>query len=206
MEEVAKLLQSVVQSYGFWGAVAVIVISVVTQLVKWPLKNKAEEWADKAKIDKKAVTVWFVFIPIVVSLIVTFVFYSWRMVKWDFAQFSWATYFSIASVFSALSIALYEAVDAFVKAKLAKEKKAIAEATGSAEVEALSPAQITDAYSKLKATAKASKKLAKENAKKEKKAKEIADLKAQLAKLEKEETTVTANAVAVVPSKEGKVI
>lgn len=184
MEEVAKLLQSVVQSYGFWGAVAVIVIMIVTQLVKWPLKKKAEEWAEKANIDKKAVTVWFVFIPVLVSLIVTFVFYSWRGVGWDYSQFSWASYFSQASVLSSVSVALYEAIDACVKAKLAKEKKAIAQASGSAEVESLSASQIVSAYSKVKASSKAAKKAAKENAKVVAKAKKIESLKAELAELE----------------------
>lgn len=186
MEEVANLLQSMVQSFGFWGAVAVIVIMVITQLVKWPLKSKAEKWADAAKIDKKAVTVWFVFIPIVISLIVTFVFYSWRSLDWKFSEFSWSSYFSIASVFSSVSVALYETIDAFVKAKLAKEKKAIASASGSTEVEALTATEISKAYAKVKETAKAEKKAAKAVAAKEKKAKEIKELEAKLALLKGE--------------------
>jgi hypothetical protein len=196
MEEVAKLLQSVVESYGFWGAIAVIVIMVATQLIKWPLKKKAEAWAGEAKVDKKAITAWFVFIPIVCSLIVTFIFYAWRSLSWDFSKFSWSSYFSISSVLASVSVALYEAIDAFVKAKLAKEKKAIAEATGSKEVETLSASQISKAYSDVKAATKLAKKQAKEVAEKKEKAKKIEELESELAKLKSDEssTVVVASA------------
>jgi hypothetical protein len=167
MDNIVQTLSDISSSYGFWGCVAVIVIMAASQGIKIPLKNWAESWSAKAGVDKKAITAYFVFIPVAVSLAVSLVLYLWRSLGWDVSQFDWGFYLGLSSVLSAASVSLYEAIDGFVKMKLAKEQKALSVATGSAEVAAMKPAEVAKAYSTYKATVRAAKKEAKAKAKAE---------------------------------------
>ncbi len=172
MEQTIKILEDVTKSFGFVGAVCVILILAISQIIKIPLKNKADEWSSATGIDKKVITCWFVFIPIIISLIVTFIFYSWRIINWNYEKFSWGGYISQAGVFSAISTTLYEAIDAFIKAKLAKEAKRLGVETSQTNL-----SKIRVAYSKMKKEEKNQKKALKAKAKEEAKAKKLAEVK-----------------------------
>lgn len=113
MEQFIEFFTNIMNTYGFWGCIIVIIVSILSQLVKLPLKKIiTKKYGD----NKKIITCWFSFLPIILSLGITFVFYSWRDLNWQFELFNWSTYITHSVVYGGLSTALYEMIDGFVKA------------------------------------------------------------------------------------------
>lgn len=157
MEEISEFFKSVMSSYGFWGCAVVIIVTIIAQLVKKPLKNIMEKQASKTGTDKKVLTCWLSFLPLAISLIVTFVFYSWRELNWCYSSFSWYKYLSEASVFAGLSTALYELIDAFVKAQISKAITAI----GDEYTKEMTASEVLSKYKDIKKATKQAEKEAK---------------------------------------------
>lgn len=187
MEEVAKFLEEVMRSFGFWGVINVLIISIIAQLVKIPLKKYAEKWSHQNKTEKSVITKYFAFLPYVFSLIATFIFYSWKELGWDMESFSWTTYLSEVVTFGSLAVALYEIISLVKKSIVAKA----ANATGL-DTSTTSSSEIMAAYNRLntakKKALKAENSELNQKSKVAKKAAKIAKLNAQIEKLNKEVT------------------
>lgn len=180
MEQISKFFQDIMSSYGFWGCVVVVIVTIISQFIKLPLKKIIENHTNKMGTDKKVLTCWLSFLPLVVSLIVTFVFYSWRMIKWDFSLFVWYEYFSEVAVFAGLSTALYELIDGFAKAQVSKAISAI----GDDYLKGMTASEVMQKYRELKQTQKEEKKEAKVEEKKNELQTQIKELQNKLNNIE----------------------
>jgi hypothetical protein len=165
MQELLNIVTNLVKTYGYWVAIDIGVVAVATELIKIPLKSKIEAWAVSTHNDKAALTCWLMFLPMAVALVVNFVFYAWRTCQWHFASWDIKEYSASTVTVYGASVALYESVSVWAKKVLSGQKKAIAAATGSKEVDALTLTQIRAAYKAVKAESKAKAKQAKAEAK-----------------------------------------
>lgn len=185
MEEVARFFEGVMRSFGFWGCVIVLIVTIAAELIKIPLKELAEKWSKENKTEKSVITKYFAFLPYVLSLIATFIFYSWKELGWNMEEFSWTTYFSEVITFGSLAVALYEILSLVKKSIVAKA----ANATGL-DTSTTSTSDIMAAYNQLKNAKKTAKRaesnVADKKSKAAKKAAKIAKLNAQIEKLNKE--------------------
>lgn len=115
MNDLVNTLEAILQSKGFAYSLAVLLTVIITELVKKPLKRKATEKATAEKIPKEQLTFWLMFIPMGLSLVFTFIYYSWIDCGWDFSTFSYAGYFSEASAFYVASEGLYVVFENIIK-------------------------------------------------------------------------------------------
>lgn len=122
MEEIANILQNVMASYGFWGCVFVVCILIASQLIKWPLKKIAIKFTETKGKDKVSITAWFYFLPVALSFVFTFVFYSWKYIGWNMESFDWGKYFSLVTALASIAEALYSGIEIFWKKWLAYYK------------------------------------------------------------------------------------
>ena len=187
MEEVARFFEGVMRSFGFWGCVIVLIVTIAAELIKIPLKELAEKWSKENKTEKSVITKYFAFLPYALSLIATFIFYAWKELGWDMEKFSWTTYFSEVITFGSLAVALYEILSLVKKSIVAKA----ANATGL-DTSTTPSSEIMAAYNRLNAAKKKALKAENselnEKSKIAKKAAKIAKLNAQIEKLNKEVT------------------
>jgi uncharacterized membrane protein len=199
MQELIEVCKRLIETLGWYGFLAAFLVFLITEVSKYPIKDRMEKIAAKAGKDKASFTAYLVFLPMLVALAVGFMFYLWRTCGWDFHLFDGKAYLTFCGVIYGSAVGLYEFISVWYKKILSDEKKAIAKATGSAQVDTLSISQIRSAYKAVKAADKQAKAQAKAHAKAEAEAKaateaaekaekerveKIARLKAELAEAE----------------------
>jgi hypothetical protein len=190
MNDIVNYISNLIATIGWYNFLAVVVVFALTEAVKYPLKDKMEQLAAKTNQDKAVYTAYLVFLPMVVSAVVGLLWYMWRTCRWNPSKFLGKEWVIYCGVLYGQALGFYEFVSVWVKKVLSKEKKAIAAATGSKEVDALSLTQIRVAYKAVKAAdkqAKAKQKAeAKAKAEQEAKANEAKQKADKIAELEKE--------------------
>ena len=65
MENFTKFLTD----YGIGGLLIIVIAFGLTQIIKAPIKKKAEAWANKNGVDKSVITKWLFVLPFVLAFI-----------------------------------------------------------------------------------------------------------------------------------------
>ena len=63
MENFTKFLTD----YGIGGLLIIVIAFGLTQIIKAPIKKKAEAWANKNGVDKSVITKWLFVLPFVLA-------------------------------------------------------------------------------------------------------------------------------------------
>lgn len=202
MENFTKFLTN----YGIGGLIIIAVAFGLTQLIKVPIKKKAEAWAEKNGVDKSVITKWLFILPFVLAFIGSII-NVWALGGWGryvlSPEFDWTAVITETLACSGLAGSIFGIASDFQKASTSKK---IAELT--TENSKVAEARVTIASETATASekAKAEKEAAKAKLRADKLAKKQADLKAkqeaevkkleaQIAKLKGTDSKVNALAV-----------
>lgn len=190
MENFTKFLTD----YGIGGLLIIVIAFGLTQIIKAPIKKKAEAWANKNGVDKSVITKWLFVLPFVLAFIGSII-NVWALGGWGryilSPKFDWTAVIAETLACSGLAGSIFGIATDFQKASTSKK---IAELTTEnskvAEARATIASETATAADKAKAEKEAIKsklraeKLAKKQAElKAKQDAEVAKLEAQIAKL-----------------------
>lgn len=190
MENFTKFLTD----YGIGGLLIIVIAFGLTQIIKAPIKKKAEAWANKNGVDKSVITKWLFVLPFVLAFIGSII-NVWALGGWGryvlSPEFDWTAVITETLACSGLAGSIFGIATDFQKASTSKK---IAELTTEnskvAEARATIASETATAADKAKAEKEAIKsklradKLAKKQEKlKAKQDAEVKKLEAQIAKL-----------------------
>lgn len=117
-------IKSLIVDYGIINVVIMALTILITNLIKKPIKDKANKLTDAAKtllgvdLDKSVITSNIVYIPIGISFILYFI-YTIITENFVFANLDWASIVSNSLVYGMLSVSLFE----IAKSKLKSYKE-----------------------------------------------------------------------------------
>lgn len=186
MENFTKFLTD----YGIGGLLIIVIAFGLTQIIKAPIKKKAEAWANKNGVDKSVITKWLFVLPFVLAFIGSII-NVWALGGWGryvlSPEFDWTAVITETLACSGLAGSIFGIATDFQKASTSKK---IAELTTEnskvAEARATIASETATAADKAKAEKEAIKsdKLAKKQEElKAKQDAEVKKLEAQNAKL-----------------------
>lgn len=190
MENFTKFLTD----YGIGGLLIIVIAFGLTQIIKAPIKKKAEAWANKNGVDKSVITKWLFVLPFVLAFIGSII-NVWALGGWGryvlSPEFDWTAVITETLSCSGLAGSIFGIATDFQKASTSKK---IAELTTEnskvAEARATIASETATAADKAKAEKEAikSKLRAEKLAKKQEELKakqdaEVKKLEAQIAKL-----------------------
>lgn len=124
--ELVNWVKTLVVDYGAINVIIMLLIIIVTNLIKKPIIEKADEFVATAKkltdidVDKSVITSNICYIPIGISFVLYFIYYL-VLVKFDFTAFAWSTWVSTSITFGLLSTSVYEIGKIKVKSFLGKK-------------------------------------------------------------------------------------
>lgn len=200
MENFTKFLTN----YGIGGLIIIVFAFGLTQLIKIPIKKKAEAWAEKNGVDKSAITKWLFILPFVLAFIGSII-NVWALGGWGryilSPKFDWTTVITETLACSGLAGSIFGIASDFQKADISKkiaelttENSKVAEARATIASETVSASQKAKAEKEAaKAKLRADKLAKKQEELKAKQDAEVKKLEAQIAKLKG--TDVKVNAV-----------
>ena len=126
MDEVLQWIQKLITEYGAINVIIMALTIILTNIIKKPIVNRAESFAESAKkltgveVDKSVITRFIFIIPIVLCFIFYFL-YGLIEIDWKIAELDWGQVFSNAVVYGMLSISIFETVKGFIKAYISKK-------------------------------------------------------------------------------------
>ncbi len=200
MENFTKFLIN----YGIGGLIIIVFAFGLTQLIKIPIKKKAEAWAEKNGVDKSVITKWLFILPFVLAFIGSII-NVWALGGWGryilSPKFDWTTVITETLACSGLAGSIFGIASDFQKADISKkiaelttENSKVAEARATIASETASASQKAKAEKEAaKAKLRADKLAKKQEELKAKQDAEVKKLEAQIAKLKG--TDVKVNAV-----------
>lgn len=200
MENFTKFLTN----YGIGGLIIIVFAFGLTQLIKIPIKKKAEAWAEKNGVDKSVITKWLFILPFVLAFIGSII-NVWALGGWGryilSPKFDWTTVITETLACSGLAGSIFGIASDFQKADISKkiaelttENSKVAEARATIASETASASQKAKAEKEAaKAKLRADKLAKKQEELKAKQDAEVKKLEAQIAKLKG--TDVKVNAV-----------
>lgn len=200
MENFTKFLTN----YGIGGLIIIVFAFGLTQLIKIPIKKKAEAWAEKNGVDKSVITKWLFILPFVLAFIGSII-NVWALGGWGryilSPKFDWTTVITETLACSGLAGSIFGIASDFQKADISKkiaelttENSKVAEARATIASETASASQKAKAEKEAAKTKLRADKLAKKQEElKAKQDAEVKKLEAQIAKLKG--TDVKVNAV-----------
>lgn len=124
--ELVNWIKTLVVDYGAINVIIMLLIIIVTNLIKKPIIEKADDFVATAKkltdidVDKSVITSNICYIPIGISFVLYFIYYL-VLVKFDFTAFAWSTWVSTSITFGLLSTSVYEIGKIKVKSFLGKK-------------------------------------------------------------------------------------
>lgn len=124
--EFVNWIKSLVVDYGAINVIIMIATIIITNLIKKPIVNKADDFVATAKkltdldVDKSVITSNICYIPIVVAFVLYFIYYI-IMVKFDFTVLQWSDLVSHAITFGLMSTSIYEIGKIQLKSFLSKK-------------------------------------------------------------------------------------
>ena len=124
--ELVNWIKTLVVDYGAINVIIMLLIIIVTNLIKKPIIEKADEFVATAKrltdvdVDKSVITSNICYIPIGISFVLYFIYYL-VLVKFDFTAFAWSTWVSTSITFGLLSTSVYEIGKIKIKSFLGKK-------------------------------------------------------------------------------------
>lgn len=171
-EAMADKIADFFTKYGFYGALIVILVIVLTALVKWPIKKAAVKWAVKKDLGekgKKKITQWLSLVPFVFSFIFSLLLVLWQQCSWNIQVIDWYEVAGYCVTYGTAAIATFDVVKGFAEGFAARSNKAT-ESVSSVEHEVVEEPEVVISDEE------------KEKAKAEEKAKKLADKEAKKAK------------------------
>ena len=124
--EFVNWIKSLVVDYGAINVIIMIATIIITNLIKKPIVNKADDFVATAKkltnldVDKSVITSNICYIPIGVAFVLYFIYYI-IMVKFDFTVMQWSDLVSHAITFGLMSTSIYEIGKIQLKSFLSKK-------------------------------------------------------------------------------------
>lgn len=124
--EFVNWIKSLVVDYGAINVIIMIATIIITNLIKKPIVNKADDFVATAKkltdldVDKSVITSNICYIPIGVAFVLYFIYYI-IMVKFDFTVLQWSDLVSHAITFGLMSTSIYEIGKIQLKSFLSKK-------------------------------------------------------------------------------------
>lgn len=124
--EFVNWIKSLVVDYGAINVIIMIATIIITNLIKKPIVNKADDFVATAKkltdldVDKSVITSNICYIPIGVAFVLYFIYYI-IMVKFDFTALQWSDLVSHAITFGLMSTSIYEIGKIQLKSFLSKK-------------------------------------------------------------------------------------
>ena len=122
----AEKIGNFFSTYGLAGSVIIILVLILTQLLKLPIKKAAIKWAEANGYDetgKKRVTQWVALIPFVLSFIFSFIYVVWFQAKWQVDAIDWFDVGKFTVTYATVAIAAFDIVKGFVEAYALKKNQ-----------------------------------------------------------------------------------
>lgn len=116
-EAMAEKIGNFFSTYGLAGSVIIILVMVLTQLLKWPIKKAAIKWAEKNGLpeeSKKRITQWVALIPFVLSFLFSFLYVIWFQAHWDVNAIDWFDVGKFTVSYASVAIATFDIIKGFV--------------------------------------------------------------------------------------------
>lgn len=190
MENFTKFLTD----YGIGGLLIIVIAFGLTQIIKAPIKKKAEAWANKNGVDKSVITKWLFVLPFVLAFIGSII-NVWALGGWGryvlSPEFDWTAVITETLVCSGLAGSIFGIATDFQKASTSKkiaelttENSKVAEARATIASETATAADKAKAEKEaIKSKLRADKLAKKQEELKAKQDAEVKKLEAQIAKL-----------------------
>lgn len=190
MENFTKFLTD----YGIGGLLIIVIAFGLTQIIKAPIKKKAEAWANKNGVDKSVITKWLFVLPFVLAFIGSII-NVWALGGWGryvlSPEFDWTTVITETLACSGLAGSIFGIATDFQKASTSKkiaelttENSKVAEARATIASETATAADKAKAEKEaIKSKLRADKLAKKQEELKAKQDAEVKKLEAQIAKL-----------------------
>lgn len=190
MENFTKFLTD----YGIGGLLIIVIAFGLTQIIKAPIKKKAEAWANKNGVDKSVITKWLFVLPFVLAFIGSII-NVWALGGWGryvlSLEFDWTAVITETLACSGLAGSIFGIATDFQKASTSKkiaelttENSKVAEARATIASETATAADKAKAEKEaIKSKLRADKLAKKQEELKAKQDAEVKKLEAQIAKL-----------------------
>lgn len=190
MENFTKFLTD----YGIGGLLIIVIAFGLTQIIKAPIKKKAEAWANKNGVDKSVITKWLFVLPFVLAFIGSII-NVWALGGWGryvlSPEFGWTAVITETLACSGLAGSIFGIATDFQKASTSKkiaelttENSKVAEARATIASETATAADKAKAEKEaIKSKLRADKLAKKQEELKAKQDAEVKKLEAQIAKL-----------------------
>ena len=124
--EAIEWIQKLFTDYGAVNVIIMFLVIILTNIIKRPIVNKAENFVESAKkltgldVDKSVITSFISLIPIGLSLVFYFL-YGCIQVKFHMSELDISQILSNAVIYGFLSISIFETAKGFIKAYLSKK-------------------------------------------------------------------------------------
>ena len=138
-ENIISQISGFLSEWGFWQLIAIALITLLTLVLKIPIKRAAEKYQAKKKIDKSVITWTISLIPFVLAFAAALVLDLWER-SWNVNTIEWPSVVKQASVLGGASIGIFEAIKKWAQASTAKKtakKVAVAAITGETDPKAI---------------------------------------------------------------------
>lgn len=120
MENFTKFLTD----YGIGGLLIIVIAFGLTQIIKAPIKKKAEAWANKNGVDKSVITKWLFVLPFVLAFIGSII-NVWALGGWGryvlSPEFDWTAVITETLACSGLAGSIFGIATDFQKASTSKK-------------------------------------------------------------------------------------
>lgn len=124
--EIIEWVKTLLTQYGLINVVIMCLVILLTNLVKKPIVEKADDFVETAKkltgidVDKSVITSNIIYIPIGFSFVLYFL-YTLITVKFNFYAVDWVQLISNSVIYGMLSMSIYEIGKSKIKAYLTKK-------------------------------------------------------------------------------------
>lgn len=124
--EIIEWVKTLLTQYGLINVVIMCLVILLTNLVKKPIIDKAQDFVETAKkltgieVDKSVITSNIIYIPIGFAFVL-YLIYTLIVVKFNFYNVDWVQLISNSVVYGMLSMSIYEIGKQKIKAYLSKK-------------------------------------------------------------------------------------
>ena len=124
--EIIEWVKTLLTQYGLINVVIMCLVILLTNLVKKPIVEKADDFVETAKkltgidVDKSVITSNIIYIPIGFAFVLYFL-YTLITVKFNFYAVDWVQLISNSVIYGMLSMSIYEIGKSKIKAYLTKK-------------------------------------------------------------------------------------
>ncbi len=123
MNEDINIIIDFFSRFYVWELLIIVIAILLTQLIKIPIKLKAEKLEEKYKVDKSMLTQITIILPYTLCAIMVF-FLSWYKSGWTLDTLDWRAIILEIAALGSGSIGIYELFKKIIKgASAIKEKK-----------------------------------------------------------------------------------